>query len=127
MAKATAVTTAFLDTGLPQTSAQPKNCHNGIQQTMFTHGGRPGSDPDTNPPAPPHPPSPPPHPQEVQNVEEVRTRFGPNLAPEAPEFVFLYTVRANFRFYPMFVCTQNARNYMGNPNMYANHETFSDP
>ena len=44
----------------------------------WNHGGRPGSDPD-NPPAPQ---------KEVQNVEEVRTRFGPNLAPKAQENSF---------------------------------------
>ena len=47
------------------------------------HGGRPGSDPDTNPTTPTL--------QEVQSIEEVGTRFDSNLAPKAPE-IFLCTV-----------------------------------
>ena len=43
--------------------------------------------PDTNPPHAPIPPT-----QEVQNIEEVRTTFGLNLAPKAPEFFFEHTV-----------------------------------
>ena len=50
---------------------------------MTEHGGCPGSDPDTNTPTP----------QEVQNMDEVRTRFGLNLAPKAPEKFFVYGER----------------------------------
>ena len=55
---------------------------------------------------PPPPPPPPPHPhppQEVQNVEEVRTTFGPSLAPKVPENFFQLTVGGKISFFPLYL------------------------
>ena len=46
-------------------------------------GGLLDPNPDTKPPLPPNP-----HPCSGQNDEEVRTTFGPNLVPKAPEYFF---------------------------------------
>ena len=63
-------------------------------------------------------------PQEVKNVEEVRSKFGPNLVPKAPEIFCCMQWGVKFRFDPRCVYTQDAKNFMGNPNMYAKQEFF---
>ena len=64
-------------------------------------------------------PETPPHPQRAQNVLEIWTTFGPNLALKAPDFFLAYLGGKIFVSAPCpCVNTENAQNFMRDPNVY---------
>ena len=56
-------------------------------------------------------PAAPPPPREVQSVEEIWTTFGPNLAPQAPDFFFWHTVGGKNLLHLPCVCSKCSECY----------------